>query len=223
MRLTGGVATDDGGMRSPATEPTGLPSWLAPAVAAVGSAVALAFFMFVDIGGTLSGIVHPASLFAAAVWAGPLWLYAGLVRTRAGALSGGVVLLAAITWFLVALFRSTGSTAGIGVFTIPMVLYPLAVAVLAVDRLLFAQHSGEERLLSTLVRRLIAVVLSFVVVGAVIQTILGILSLFGPVTRGHPAVSLVRPTISAAVAIVGGIAIRRLWCAPADGAGGRAA
>lgn len=173
--------------------------------------MALAFFTFVDLGGTLSGIIHPASLFAGALWAGPLWLYAGLVRTRPGALIGGGSLLAATTGFLVALFRTTGSTAGIGVFTIPMVLYPLAVAVLAVDRLLFAQRSGEERLVSTLGRRLIAVALSFVVVGAVIQTILGILSVSDPVTRGDPAVSLVRPAISAAIAVGGGIAIRRLW------------
>lgn len=200
-------------VNSRATEPTGVPSWVRPAVAAVGSAVALGFFMFVDLGGTLNGAIHPWSLFAAAIWAGPLWLYAGLVRTRAGALSGGLVLLAATTGFLIALFRSTGSTAGIGVFTLPMVLYPLAAAVLAADRLLFGQRSGEERLLSALGRRLIAVALSFVVAAAVIQTIVGIWTLFDPVTR-DPGESLVFTAISAAIAIGGGIGIHRLWRAP---------
>lgn len=200
-------------VNSRGTEPTGVPSWVRPAAAAVGSAVALGFFMFVDLGGTITGTIHPWSLVAAAIWAGPLWLHAALVRTRAGALIGGLVLLAATTGFLITLFRSTGSTAGIGVFTLPMVLYPLAAAVLAADRLLFGQSSGEERLLSALGRRLIAVALSFVVAAAVIQTSIAIWSLFDPVTR-DPAVSLPFTAISAAIAIGGGIAIHRLWRAP---------
>lgn len=112
-------------------------------VAAVGSAVVLAFFLFVDLGGTVTGTLHPLSLLAAAFWAGPSWVCALVVRTRTAALLGGLVLTAVTTAFLVALFRDTHSTAGVGVLTIPVILYALAAAVLAVDRL--ASLRGSRR------------------------------------------------------------------------------
>ncbi len=102
-------------------------------MAAAGSTLVLGFFLFVDLGGMVTGLIHPFSLVAAALWAGPFWLYAFLVRTRTGALITGAVLLAATTGFLVALFRTTHSTAGIGIFTIPTLLYPLGAVVLAID------------------------------------------------------------------------------------------
>jgi hypothetical protein len=151
------------------------------AVAAAGSVLVLAFFLFVDLGGPVTGTVHAASLVAAVVWAGPFWVYARMVRTPAISLCGGAALLAATTALLVALFRDTHSTAGIGVATIPMFLYPLAAGVLAIDRLLFARRTGEP-LLRGFARRLLAVGLSFVVVVAAIFTVVGVVGLFDPVT-----------------------------------------
>lgn len=206
-------------MTSGATEATGFARWLALAFATVGSAVNLAFFMFVDLGGTVSGMIHPLSPVAAAIWAGPFWIYAFLVRTRAGALIGGAGLLAATAGFLVAMFRSTGSTAGIGIFTLPMLLYPLAAALLAMDRLLSGWRSGEEQLLRTLVRRIIAVGLCFVVLVAGVRTVFGIASLFHPSSRPDLAASLILTATSAAITIAGAIAVPRLWRRPARAIG----
>lgn len=190
-------------------------------VAAIaGSVLVLGFFLFVDLGGTVTGTVHPFSLVAAAIWAGPFWLYARLVRTRSGALLGGAVVLGATAAFLVPLFRNTHSTAGIGIITIPMLMYPIAAAVLAVDRLFAARHEGEP-VLSGFARRLVAVALSFVVVIAAVSMVVGIVSLFDPVTRGDLVGSFIVTAVSAAAATGGTIAIKQLWRTPTPGARAR--
>lgn len=198
-------------MDSPTTRQSPLVESFARVVAATGSALAGAFFLFVNLGGTVRGTVHPASLVAAAVWAGPCWIYARIVRTRSIALAGGAGLLAATAGFLVSLFRNTHSTAGIGVITIPMLLYPLAVGMLAIDRLVIARRTGEPALRG-FARRLVAVGLTFVAIMAAVFTVVGIVSLFDPVTRDDYVVgSVVTTVISATTATGGFIAIKRLW------------
>lgn len=199
-----------GGVPQRMMDRTTLAATVAMVVAAAGSVLALVFFLFVDLGGTVDGAVHPLSLVAAAVWAGPLWIYARLVRTRPAAVVGGAVLLGATAAFLVSLFRDTNSTAAIGVITIPILMYPLAAGVLAIDRLLTARRAGEP-VLRGFVRRLVAVGLSFVVVIAALSTVVGIVSLFDPVTRDDLIGSLITTVVSAAAATGGAIAIRRLW------------
>lgn len=179
-------------------------------VAVVGSVLVLAFFLFVDLGGTVSGTVHLASLVAATVWAGPFWIHARMVRTRTVALAGGVGLLVATTGCLVALFRDTHSTAGIGVGTFPVLLYPLATGVLAVDRLLVARRTGEPALRG-FARRLLAVGLSFVVVISAIITVVGVVSLFDRAARGDVAASVISTVVSAVVTAGGAFGVRRLW------------
>lgn len=199
-----------GGVPQRMMDRTTLAATVAMVVAAAGSVLALVFFLFVDLGGTVDGAVHLLSLVAAAVWAGPLWIYARPVRTRPAAVVGGAVLLGATAAFLVSLFRDTNSTAAIGVITIPILMYPLAAGVLAIDRLLTARRAGEP-VLRGFVRRLVAVGLSFVVVIAALSTVVGIVSLFDPVTRDDLIGSLITTVVSAAAATGGAIAIRRLW------------
>jgi len=182
-------------------------------VAAAGSLLVLAFFLFVDLGGTFTGTVHATSLVAAVVWAGPFWVYARMVRTRAISLCGGAALLAATTALLVVLFRDTHSTAGIGIATIPMFLYPLTAGALAIDRLLFARHTGEP-LLRGFALRLLAAGMSFVVVVAAIFTVIGVVGLFDPVTRNDLAGSLITTVVCAATTAGGALAIKRLWRTP---------
>jgi len=119
-------------------------------------------------------------------------------------------LLAATAASLVTLFRDTHSTAGIGVITIPMLLYPLAVGVLAIDRLISARRAGEP-VLRGFARRLLAVGLSFVVIIAAVFTVVGIVSLFDPVTRDDSVGSVIATVISAMAATGGALAIKRLW------------
>lgn len=87
------------------------------AVALVGATTVLAFFLLVDFAGTGRAGFHPAWLVVAALCVGPLVLLAALVRTIVGTAFGGVVLLAATGGFLVAIFSSESSTAGIGLVT----------------------------------------------------------------------------------------------------------
>ena len=170
----------------------------------------LTFFLFVDLGGTVTGRLHPASLIAAAAWAGPLWIYGCAVRTRPAAVGGGAVLVGATAAFLVAVFRDTHSTAGIGVVTVPMLLYPLAVGVLAIDRLLFARRSGGP-VLRGFVRRLLAVGLSFVVAVAATFAFVGILGLFDFGTSDDRGASAITTVLSAVTAAGGALGISRLW------------
>ncbi len=187
--------------------------WVGLGAAVVGQALALAFFLFVDLGGTMQGVIHPLSFVAAAAWAGPLWIYAFSVRTPEGALVGGAALLAATTGFLVSMSRSTSSTSAIGVITIPMLLYPLAVILATIDRLVGDWRSGEERLLGAFGRRILAAALSFVVVFAVVLTITGVASLLDPLIRDEVPTTVLT-IVSAGIAIAGGIGIKRLWRSP---------
>ena len=118
--------------------PLAVPFW------AAGSVLVFVFFLFVDLGGTVSGSVHPVLAAIALVWSGPFFLYGVLVRTRLVAVLGGTALLAATAGFLVALFRDQHSTAGLGLLTIPFWLYLGALVVLVVDRLISSKRMGER-------------------------------------------------------------------------------
>ena len=121
--------------------------------------------------------------------------------------------MVATTALLVAILRDTSSTAGIGMATIPMVLYPVTAGVLAVDRLLSARPASEADWRG-FVRRLLAAVLSFVVIIAAISTWVRIFGLFDPVTRDDLAGSLISTVVSAAATAAGALAIKRLWRTP---------
>jgi hypothetical protein len=130
--LTGRQTSDNGGVITRGRE--AFARWLGLGVAAVGSTLILVFFLFVDLGGTVTGVIHPVSFAMSAAWAVPFWIYALLVRSWEGALVGGAGLLATTTAFLISMFSNTSSTSGIGIITIPIAfLYPLAGAALAVD------------------------------------------------------------------------------------------
>ena len=195
--------------RSKVARPS-FPSILSAVVAAGGSAVVLVFFLFVDLGGTIEGTAGPAALVVTAIWAGPLWIYARGVRTTAASVAGGAVLLATTVAFLVSVFRDTHSTAAIGLVTVPALTYPLAVAVLAVDRLLSARREGGAAL-RPFGRRLLAVGLCFVVVMASVSALASIASLFDPVARGDMGGSLAFTVVSGMAATGGALAIKRLW------------
>ena len=105
------------------------------ALAGIGVIVVAVFFLFVDLGGTVSGWLHPASAIVIAVWAAPFLLYVGAVRSGAASVLGGLGLDAALLWALISLFRDTHSTAGIGLFVIPMLIASLAALIVAVDSL----------------------------------------------------------------------------------------
>ena len=105
------------------------------AVAAVGTALSTAFFLFVDLGGVVRGALHPGSVLLAVAWSLPLMLYAWLVRTTIMTVTGGAVLLGATVWFLVAVFRDQRSTAAVGLVVLAALTYLAFGAVVAVDRL----------------------------------------------------------------------------------------
>lgn len=108
--------------------------WLGLAVAAVGSTLVLVFFLFVDLGGTMTGVIHPVTFAVSAAWAVPFWIYALLVRSWQGALVGGAGLPATTTAFLVSMFSSTArhQVSASSRSRSPS-LYPLAGVALAVD------------------------------------------------------------------------------------------
>lgn len=192
-------------------DPTPLARRVALVVGATGSVLAVAFFVFVDLGGTVRGTRHPGSLAAAALWAGPSWIHARCVRTPAVALAGGATLLAATVAALLAVFHDTHSTAGVGVVAFPILLYPLAGGVLAVDRAVADRRAGREAVLRGLARRGLAAALALVVTPAVTLAVVSVADLFDPVPGGGIAGSLVSAAVYAAVAAVGILAMRRLW------------
>ncbi len=111
---------------------------------AVGAALVFTFYLAVDLGGTVRGVPRIESAIVAAVWVGPFLIYAAAVRTAWMAVLGGVALLAPTAGFLVAMFASTSSTSAIGMITVPMLTYPLAVIVWGLDRVLLAWTSGDR-------------------------------------------------------------------------------
>ncbi|MCA1703602.1 MAG: hypothetical protein LC808_10245 [Actinobacteria bacterium] len=67
------------------------------------------------------------------MWALPLLLYIRAVTSRVASVAGGLALDLLLVWALVALFRDTHSTAGIGVLTLPMLLALVATLVAVLD------------------------------------------------------------------------------------------
>jgi drug/metabolite transporter (DMT)-like permease len=100
------------------------------------------FFFFVNLGGDFRGYVLEdprgiaSGILGTAIWAGPLWLYRRFIRTTWMTVLGGLVLLSATTTLLVVLFRSHGSTVGIGVLTLGLLLYAGFVVIGVADWLL---------------------------------------------------------------------------------------
>lgn len=124
------------------------------ATAVAGAGVPLVFLTVVDLGGTVSGTKHPISFILAAVWAGPAILHATLVRGAAASLAGGPVLLVATILALESVWSTTSSTvgplqantvgpvrvdipttAGIGLFSLPVLLYSATGASIGLDQL----------------------------------------------------------------------------------------
>ncbi|HEX2275088.1 MAG TPA: hypothetical protein VHG90_14560 [Acidimicrobiales bacterium] len=103
------------------------------AFAGVGVAVVSVFFLFVDLGGTVEGSPSPLSAIPIAIWALPLLLYVRAVTSRIASAAGGLALNALVVWALVALFRDTHSTSGIGVLTLPMLLGLVAALIVVLD------------------------------------------------------------------------------------------
>jgi hypothetical protein len=103
------------------------------AFAVAGLLLSAVFFLFVDLGGTVSGNFSPRAPMAIAIWMVPFVVYLLGVRSRHASLLGGLILLGASTWALVALFGDAHSTAGIGVITLPLLLTFLAAVVVSVD------------------------------------------------------------------------------------------
>jgi hypothetical protein len=98
-----------------------------------GLCVAAAFFFAVDLGGTVSGEMHVLSAVAAAWWASPLFMFSAIVHARALALVGAVVMNLVSAGLLVAVFTDSHSTAAIGVLTLPMALWVVALICGVVD------------------------------------------------------------------------------------------
>lgn len=63
----------------------------------------------------------------------PFAVYLLGVRTRVLSLAGGILLFAGSLWALIALFGNDGSTAGVGVLTLPFLLTVVAVLVVIAD------------------------------------------------------------------------------------------
>lgn len=69
-------------------------------------------------------------------WTSPLAAYAAKCRTTAGSVVLGVVYVSAAIVFLQAIFASTSSTAAIGLFTVPVLLWGGMVAGLILEALI---------------------------------------------------------------------------------------
>ncbi len=108
------------------------------ALAVAQSVLVLGFFLFVDLDGTVRGTLHPFSLVFAALWIGPAWLTSRLVRRRGLALGAELGLLAITCAFLVTLFDSTHSSAGVGAVGLALQLYAMVACVAAIDSRVFA-------------------------------------------------------------------------------------
>lgn len=108
------------------------------ALAVAQSVLVLGFFLFVDLDGTVRGTLHPFSLVFAALWIGPAWLTSRLVRRRELALGAELGLLAITCAFLVTLFDSSQSSAGVGAVGLALQLYAMVACVAAIDSRVFA-------------------------------------------------------------------------------------
>ena len=104
------------------------------ASALVGLVATASFFLIVDLGGTVTGNLSPRAAIAVAIWMVPFAVYLFGVRSRSASLVGGLILVGAVLWALIALFRDRQSTAGIGVITLPFLCTLVAGLVVAVDR-----------------------------------------------------------------------------------------
>ncbi|MDZ7734572.1 MAG: hypothetical protein U5R31_17145 [Acidimicrobiia bacterium] len=95
-------------------------------LAAVDLVVTLVFLLAVDLGGTVSGTIHPVSVLFALWWVSPMVLLLVFAREAVTAAMGGAVLLAMSVGYLVAIFQDEHSTAAIGFATVPILMYVVA-------------------------------------------------------------------------------------------------
>lgn len=86
--------------------------------AAATSVVAFFMLVGVDLGGTITG----GNFVFFVIWCAPIVLYVVGVRSRLVSLIGGTALVVALLVLLLLLFRDTSSTAGIGVFALPLAI-----------------------------------------------------------------------------------------------------
>lgn len=104
------------------------------------------FFLFVDLGGTITGALHPGAALYIVLWTFPLFVFLKLVRDLRFAVLGGLGLLSITALFLIDLFQDEHSTAGIGAGLVPfMVLLPAAVILLAIERFLARLRHSRGR------------------------------------------------------------------------------
>ena len=87
----------------------------------------------------------PLALPLAGWWISPLLVYHMACRTVLGSLLIGVSFLAALVAFLIVLYGEKSSTAAIGFFTIPMVLWIGMVLAVALERLLVRPTLGRSK------------------------------------------------------------------------------
>lgn len=111
----------------------------------------VAAFMLFGVGSGLGGTVAMGSTSVTGyevvifvIWCMPIVIYAAFVRSRLMAVSGGIALVVALLVALVALFRDTHSTAGIGLFTLPGLLNFVSTAVVGIDFAWRWRHSQRR-------------------------------------------------------------------------------
>lgn len=108
--------------------------YLRIAIGLISVLVAASFFLFIDLGGTVSGALNPWSLVFIALWVSPFYLFLRHVQGSKTTLFGGAALLAGEVWGLVEMFRSGHSTSSIASVVVPgLILIPAALVFLAID------------------------------------------------------------------------------------------
>jgi len=106
--------------------------WVRTVVTGVAVLVTLGTFLMVE--GESVNARTPYALLVAAWWVSPLVAYHRGTRTLAGSVVIGGAILAAIVAFLLALYHDDSSTAAIGFFTIPVVLWVGTGLLVVVER-----------------------------------------------------------------------------------------
>lgn len=100
----------------------------------LGVGVVAVFMLFVNLGGVVYGVPHPASFQMILVWSGPFIIFWLIPRTRTATLVLALLLLPATVLALVTLFRDQHSTAGLRHLFWPQYLYAGTGLIVGADR-----------------------------------------------------------------------------------------